>query len=134
MGIKTPLELDVMRHVQRLTCAAHVKCMQECRPGWMEYQIESLFKYMTSQGGCRQLSYTPICGSGPNAAVLHYGHAGAPNDRRIQEGDFLLCDMGAEYRGYASDVTVTFPVGGSFSPAQRVVYEAVLDAHTAVLA
>merc|ERR1712048_941452 len=63
-SIKTPLELDVMRYVQRLTCAAHVKCMQECKPGWMEYQIESLFKYATySDGGCRHTSYTSICAS-----------------------------------------------------------------------
>jgi hypothetical protein len=46
--------------------------------------------------------YTPISASGPNGAVLHYGHAGAPNDRALRGGDMLLLDMGAEYNRYTS--------------------------------
>jgi Xaa-Pro dipeptidase len=48
----------------------------------MEYQLESLYLHsIYSQGGCRSPHYTPIFASGPRAAVLHYGHAGAPNGR-----------------------------------------------------
>lgn len=46
------------------------------------------------------MSYTCICGTGPNGAVLHYGHAGAPNDRTLKDGDMALMDMGAEYYRY----------------------------------
>lgn len=46
--------------------------------------------------------YTPIAASGPNGAVLHYGHSGAPNDRQIKDGDMLLFDMGCEYYRYGS--------------------------------
>ncbi len=43
-------------------------------------QLESVFlHHCYSTGGCRLTGYTPISASGPNGAVLHYGHAGAPN-------------------------------------------------------
>jgi Xaa-Pro dipeptidase len=53
-----------------------------------------------------------ICGTGPNGSVLHYGHAGAPNDRELQNGDMCLLDMGAELHCYASDITCSFPANG----------------------
>ena len=71
--------------------------------------------------------------SGINSAVLHYGHAGAPNDKKIAESDLCLFDMGGEYYCYASDITCTFPANGKFTPEQRFVYEAVLKANRAVL-
>jgi Xaa-Pro dipeptidase len=48
--------------------------------------------------------YTCIAASGPNGAVLHYGHAGAPNDRQLADGDIVLFDMGCEYYRYGSGV------------------------------
>jgi Xaa-Pro dipeptidase len=78
-------------------------------------------------GGMRHAAYTAICGCGPNAAVLHYGHAGAPNNRTLTAEEVVLNDMGCEYYCYASDITCSFPVSGTFSPAQRGIYEAVLD-------
>lgn len=46
------------------------------------------------------MAYTCICAAGTNAATLHYGHAGAPNDKTIEEGQMVLFDMGAEYHWY----------------------------------
>lgn len=79
------------------------------------------------------MAYTPICGCGPNGAVLHYGHAGAPNDRVIQDGDMCLFDMGAEYFCYSSDVTCSYPSNGRFTERQKIVYEGVLNAQRKVI-
>jgi len=55
--------------------------------------------------------------------VLHY----ISNQGTLNDGDLLLVDAGAEYQGYASDITRTFPVNGKFSAAQREIYDLVLE-------
>lgn len=98
--IKTPAELDVLRHVVKLSSAAHRRVMREAKPGWYEYQCESIFlDYCYRVGGARYVSYTCICGSGNNGSILHYGHSNAPNDKCINDGDMCLFDMGANYFG-----------------------------------
>lgn len=99
----------------------------------MEYKGESQFLHHSySVGGCRHVSYSCICGSGPNASILHYGHAAAPNDKIIKDGEMLLFDMGANYFGYAADITCSYPVNGKFTDDQRFIYNAVLAACQAV--
>eukprot|EP00850_Spirogloea_muscicola_P011102 SM000067S20379 [mRNA] locus=s67:509389:522459:- [translate_table: standard] len=132
---KSKEELDLLRYVNCISSEAHIEVMRKASPGMMEYQLEADFQhYVYHEGGCRHCSYTCICATGENSAVLHYGHAGAPNDRRLEDGDMALLDMGAEYSCYASDITCSFPVNGRFSDDQRVVYEGVLAAQKAVFA
>lgn len=108
--------------------------MYDSRKASYEYQLEALFLFHCAfHGGCRHNAYTCICGTGPNAAVLHYGHAGAPNDRELGPTDMALLDMGCEYMCYTSDITCSFPLSGSFSADQRAVYEAVLEAQRQIL-
>ncbi|GJQ76686.1 putative manganese ion binding protein [Trypoxylus dichotomus] len=131
--IKTSLELDVMRYVAKVSSEAHRKVMRYVKPGVSEFQCESEFlNHVYAKGGCRHASYTCICGSGPNGAILHYGHAAAPNDRIIQNGEICLFDMGGNYFGFAADITCSFPVNGKFTPDQKLIYEAVLKANIAV--
>ncbi|XP_068153276.1 xaa-Pro dipeptidase [Drosophila tropicalis] len=132
--IKSQEEIEVLRYVARVSSNAHIEVMKFLRPGHMEYQGESVFLHNAySVGGCRHASYTCICGSGTNSSILHYGHAGAPNDRPIQDGDMCLFDMGANYCGYAADITCSFPANGKFTEDQKFIYNAVLDARNAVL-
>lgn len=70
---------------------------------------------------------------GCNCSVLHYGHAGAPNNKKIKDGDLCLFDMGAEYCCYASDITTTFPANGKFTDDQKLIYNAVLKSNRAVM-
>nr|XP_023016732.1 xaa-Pro dipeptidase isoform X2 [Leptinotarsa decemlineata] len=132
--IKTPYEIEVIKYVVRVSSEAHRHVMRFAKSGLFEYQCESEFlNFCYKNGGCRHVSYTCICGSGPNGAVLHYGHAGCPNNYQLVDGRLCLFDMGANYFGYAADITVTFPVCRKFSPDQKLIYEAVLKANLAVM-
>ncbi|XP_062997408.1 xaa-Pro dipeptidase isoform X2 [Elgaria multicarinata webbii] len=132
--IKTDMELEVLRYTNKISSEAHKEVMKAVKAGMKEYELESLFEhYCYTRGGMRHTSYTCICGSGHNSSILHYGHAGAPNEKTVEDGDLCLFDMGGEYYCYGSDITCTFPANGKFTPDQRAVYEAVLKASRAVL-
>lgn len=131
--IKSDKEIDLLRHINAVGSDAHVEVMRYCRPGLMEYQLEALFlRTIYDRGGCRFAAYTSICGCGPHSAILHYGHQGAPNDGMMRDGDMFLNDSGAQYHGYVSDITCSYPVNGRFTSEQRNIYNAVLDANRAV--
>ncbi|XP_056871751.1 xaa-Pro dipeptidase [Takifugu flavidus] len=133
--IKTDMELEVLRYTNRVSSEAHKMVMKSVKPGQKEYEMESLFQhYCYKKGGMRHTSYTCICGTGNNSSVLHYGHAGAPNDKTILDGDMCLFDMGGEYYCYTSDITCSFPANGKFTPDQRAIYKAVLKSSRTVLA
>lgn len=77
-----------MEYVIKISSDAHKSIMHMVKPGLAEFQIEAAFMhYVYSMGGCRHVSYTCICGSGHNASILHYGHAGAPNNKIMNDGD-----------------------------------------------
>ncbi|XP_077278306.1 dipeptidase C isoform X1 [Temnothorax americanus] len=131
---KTPEEIEVMRYVVKISSEAHKAVMRSVRPGMPEYKAEACFlNYVYAVGGCRHVSYTCICGSGHNSSILHYGHAGAPNAKVIQDGDMCLFDMGGNYCGYAADITCSFPANGKFTEDQKLIYNAVLKARDAVI-
>jgi Xaa-Pro dipeptidase len=90
---KSPLEVSLMRYCAYVASNAHVKVMQSISPGMTEYELEATFQYeIYRNGGCRRVAYTSICACGPNAATLHYGHAGAPNDRELLPTD-MVCTL-----------------------------------------
>ncbi|TMS38749.1 hypothetical protein L596_005402 [Steinernema carpocapsae] len=130
---KTDMELEVMRYASKIACDSHVDVMKTMKSNMYEYQGESVFRHHSYfHGGCRHLAYTCIAASGENGSTLHYGHANAPNNRFIRDGDMCLFDMGPEYNCYASDVTCSFPVNGKFTEKQKIIYNAVLKANQAV--
>ena len=131
--IKTEKELNLLRYVCKISSEAHIEVMKNAKNLTYERELESLFLYYINKNyGCRHISYTCVCCSGHNGAVLHYGHAGAPNDRKINDGEMLLLDMGAEYNNYASDITCSFPFNGKFTEQQKAIYNAVLDSQRTV--
>ncbi len=131
--IKTPREIDFMRACCLVTSQAHVFVMRHIRAGMSEVQLEALFRAWTGFfGGSRFLAYTCICASGPNGSILHYGHAGRPNDRILKQSDMMVLDMGGEYGGYSTDITSSYPVSGKFTKDQIAVHNAVRAAQDAV--
>ena len=126
---KSRHEISKLRDAATISAKAHVRAMKACRPGMMEYQVEAELLHEFMRRGAFSAAYPSIVGSGVNSCVLHY----IDNTREMKDGEILLIDAGAEYEGYASDVTRTFPVSGRFSDHQRAVYEIVLAAQLAAI-
>jgi Xaa-Pro aminopeptidase len=122
--LKSPEEIELMQKAADIAAEAHVEAMKAARPGMKEYEIEALIEQIFRRLGAAAPAYTSIIGAGVNATVLHYIN----NDGELKEGDLLLIDAGAEYKGYASDITRTFPISGRYTKAQREIYDLVLEA------
>lgn len=127
--IKNTEELQIMQRAADISVQAHQRAMQTVSPGMREYEIEAELLYTFYRHGAQAPAYTSIVAGGANACVLHY----VQNNAVLKSGDLLLIDAGCELDGYASDITRTFPVNGTFSAAQRDVYQLVLAAQAAAI-
>jgi Xaa-Pro aminopeptidase len=127
---KTPDELARMREAIAIACEAHREAMRTAKPGMYEYEIEALIDFTFRRRGATGPAYPSIVAGGANGTVLHY----TANDRPLDGSQLLLIDAGAERAGYCADVTRTWPIGKTFSPAQRDCYQAVLAAQLAAIA
>jgi Xaa-Pro aminopeptidase len=95
-----------------------------------ERVIEGVFNLRARVEG-NDTGYDTIAASGSHATTLHWTR----NNGVVRRGDLLLLDAGVECRNlYTADVTRTMPINGTFSPAQRRVYELVLAAQSAGIA
>jgi Xaa-Pro aminopeptidase len=128
--IKSAGDLEIQREAARISAEAHRAAMAAARPGVHEYELEAIIEYLFRSQGAFGPGYPSIVGSGPNACVLHY----IDNDRRIEDGDLVLIDAGAEYRMWNADITRTFPVSGSFTAEQREIYSLVLEVQERTIA
>lgn len=127
--IKSPAEQRLMAAAGAITARAHMDAMQRCRPGWSETQLEAVLVHAFMQAGARAPAYPSIVAGGRNACVMHY----VRNDSVLRDGDMVLIDAGCELQHYASDVTRTFPVNGTYTPRQRELYDLVLESQAAAL-
>lgn len=127
--IKDPDEIRLLQRAADITAEAHRAALLALRPGLWEYEIDALLNYHYRRNGANGSAYPAIVASGPNACILHYHE----NNRRLQRGDLVLIDSGAEYRYYACDVTRTWPVSGRFTREQRAIYNIVLAAQESVI-
>ncbi len=123
--VKHPEELERMRWAASITVEAVNEMFWAVGAGVGEWELEGILDGAFRRKGAEGPAYATIVGSGANGCVLHY----VDNDCRMQDGDLVLVDAGAEANLYVSDITRTFPVSGSFTAAQRAVYDLVLEAH-----
>lgn len=121
---KTDAEIALMQRSADIAAEAHREAMKQARAGMKEYEVEALIEYIFRKNGASAPAYNSIVGGGANATILHY----VDNNAELRDGELLLIDAGAEYEGYASDITRTFPVNGRFTQAQRDIYALVLEA------
>ncbi|MEF3083850.1 aminopeptidase P N-terminal domain-containing protein [Luteimonas sp. SMYT11W] len=122
-------ELKLMRRAAKISVDAHAAAMRVARPGIHEYALQAELEYVFRRHDASP-AYESIVGAGANACVLHY----RANNAQARDGDLVLIDAGAEYRGYAADITRTFPVNGRFTAAQRALHDVVESAQQAALA
>ena len=127
--VKGPTEIAFLRQAIDLSLDAHFAAFKMMRPGLWEYQVAAKMVEVHAMGGSEAEAYAPIVGAGPNSTALHYDNLG----RKIQDGDIVVIDVGAQYSGYAADITRTVPANGKFTPRQREIYEIVLGAQNAAL-
>lgn len=128
--VKDESEIAIMRSAADISSGAHARAMRATAPGLREYQIEAELLHEFRRHGSDFPAYTSIVATGANACVLHY-RAGSTV---VQNNDLILIDAGCELDGYASDITRTYPATGRFSPAQKTLYQIVLDAQQAAFA
>lgn len=127
-NIRTEEEVKYMAKACEMSSLGHKEAMRKIKVGQFEFNLAALF-----QSQCYEMdywAYPPICGAGKNASYLHY----ELNDQQIKNGDLILCDMGAAYKGLCADITCTFPVNGKFSDWQQKVYNVVLNAQVKAVA
>ena len=128
--IKSPGELAFLKEAIDLTLDSHLEAMKLMRPALYEYQVAAKMVEVHAWGGSEAEGYAPIVGAGPNSTALHYDKL----SRKIEDGDIVVLDVGAQYSGYSADITRTIPANGKFTPRQREIYEIVLGAQNAALA
>ncbi|MBF1988244.1 Xaa-Pro aminopeptidase [Fischerella thermalis] len=128
--IKSQAELELMRKAADIAVEAHNHAMQFTAPGLYEYEVQAEIEHIFRKRGAMGPAYPSIVASGVNACVLHY----VENNRQMQDKELLLIDAGCAYAYYNSDITRTFPVGGKFTPEQKILYEIVLAAQKQAIA
>lgn len=128
--IKSPGEIAFLEKAIDLSVDAHLEAMKMMRPGLYEYQIAAKMVEIHAMGGSEAEGYSPIVGAGFDSTVLHYDKL----SRKIEDGDIVVLDVGAQFAGYSADITRTLPADGKFTPRQREIYDIVLAAQNAAIA
>ncbi|HRH60963.1 MAG TPA: M24 family metallopeptidase, partial [Chitinophagaceae bacterium] len=124
-AVKTKFEIEVMQQAIDITDKTFRRLLQFIRPGVMEYEIEAELVHEFLRNRARGEAYGSIIASGDRARTLHYIF----NNEECKDGELLLMDFGANYGGYAADLTRTVPVNGKFGRRQKRIYDACLHLH-----
>ncbi len=127
--VKDAVELERMRAAQRATSAAFAAVVPLLREGNTERAAQIELEATAFRHGGDAMAYDTIVGGGTNSAVLH----AAPSKRVFRDGELVLIDAGAEIRGYASDITRTYPVAGELSSEQGEIHSLVHAAERAAI-
>ncbi len=127
--VKEADEIALHRRACDITVEGVKNILAHLRPEMLECEAEAYFDFVVKSSHAR-FAFNTIAASGKNACVMHY----VANDRKMQDKDMILFDLGAEWGGYASDVSRTFPVNGQFTKQQKDLYNVVLKGLEAAIA
>lgn len=127
--VKSDFEIEQMREAIRLTKLGINDLVTRLGKNQFEYELANDFEYYGKSHDRHPLAFSTIVASGKSALCLHYPQ----QTERVMRGDLVLFDLGFSHNGYSADVSRTFPVNGTFSPLQRMIYQAVLNCNKAVI-
>lgn len=120
---KSPAEIALLKKAAEISSEGHRAVMLAPVPQ-REYELQAVLEYTFTKLGASRVAYGSIVGSGVNGTQLHY-----MKDRGVTKpGDLVVMDAAGEYEGYAADITRTIPVSGTFTAAQKQIYQLVRDA------
>jgi Xaa-Pro aminopeptidase len=126
---KDEREVAMLQKAIDITGDAFVDVCRRCKPGMYEFEMEALIEYTFRKNGSSMPAFQSIVGSGQNSVILHY----EANAMKMDDGELLLMDIGAEYGRYCGDISRTIPVNGKFTKEQRDIYELVLRSQKAAI-
>ena len=127
-SVKDEYELDCIKKAQAIAERAFEDILSFIHEGVTERQIALELNRLMFEYGAEDLSFETIALSGENTSMPH----GVPSDKPVKNGEFVLMDYGAVYKGYHSDMTRTICVGEP-DEEMRKVYNIVLEAQTAAI-
>jgi Xaa-Pro aminopeptidase len=127
--LKSTAEISLLQKAIDITGEAIRDIATNLKPGMYEYEVQAILEAAFTRNGSERPGFPSIVGSGIFSTILHYSE----NHKKIDAGDLVVCDIGAEYSLYMADITRTFPASGKFTPRQREIYQLVLNtqAHAA---
>ena len=128
--VKSASEIALLQKAIDITGEAQRDISLNLKPGMYEYEVQAILEAAFTRNGSERPGFPSIVGSGLYSTILHY----ELNHKRIDPGDLVVCDIGAEYSMYTADITRTYPATGKFTPRQREIYNLVLDTQTAAAA
>lgn len=128
--IKSPYEIERLRMAGKIGAEGVKEAIKGTRPGMYEYELEAAARFVYVKRGARGDAFMPIVASGPNTLIFHYNK----NNRKMQAGEVVYMDYGADYDYYVSDITRTWPVGEKFTADQEKMYRCILEARAAIIA
>ncbi len=127
--VKSDAEIALIKKAITITKDAHHKAMSRASSLKYEYQLQAEIEYEFKRKGAYSDAYTSIVACGNSANTLHY----IDNNQKLKSGELILIDAGCEYKYYASDITRTTPVNGEFTPAQKKLYNMVLETQLKII-
>lgn len=127
--VKSPAEIEEFKEAISKTNIGLQRIMKKMEPGLYEYQLSSLFYYTIQDYDYSELSFPTICASGVNATCLHYPTPVS----KINDGDLILFDLGAQNNLYCADISRTYPINGKFNELQKTIYSIVLECNKLII-
>lgn len=117
-NIKSDEEIEMMIEANNIAEKSFLELLNFIKIGKSEKELQAYFDYLMAKNGSDGLSFSTILLTGAHTSLPH----GVPGDKKIKEGDFVLFDFGATFKGYHSDMTRTIAVRNATDEMKELYY------------